>query len=155
MKSYTELVTHLYSQENLAKIEWAIGTALVGGPWKILVISGPSASGKSSMLHIVEEIFGRDGSPNDVVTQHDGLAKIYGNRVFAATNHPMITSSTDMIVTTPTSNRHSLLTYRRLMDEVKNEIDQISQACIERYLTLGAEYYEDMIRNNCFQENNK
>lgn len=170
MRSYTELVTHLYSQENLAKIEWAVGSALADGPNKKLVICGPAASGKSTMLHIVKAIFDRDGYPDNVETRHDGFPEKYGdNRIqkftaeklpptrwFIASNRPVRTKSTDMIVATPTGNRHSHLTYRRLMDEVMVEIDEISNACLDRYLEVGPRHYEDLTINNCLnQENNQ
>lgn len=158
-RSYVELTTHLYSTHNLAKIEWVIGSALADGPNKVLVIAGPPASGKSTMLKIVETIFARGFVDNNVLVMHDGFDSRFDPKIhrgFVATNRPVVAKKTDMVVTTPTGNRHSHLTYVRLMDEVKTEIDQIANACLDRYLQVGPRYYEDLSTNNCFnQENNQ
>lgn len=157
MKAYNELITRLYSQEDREKIEWAIGAALAGGPQKVLVISGPPASGKSTMLRIVESIFDREGFPDDVVVKHEGFddQPIRPSRLFVASNRPMITSSSDMIVATTTGNLHSRSEYDRLTAEVKSEMDTISNACLNQYLSMGLKYYDDLTLNNYIQENSR
>jgi hypothetical protein len=58
--AWDELVGVLYSPEELAKIEWAIG-AIVSGDSKLiqkfLVLYGSSGTGKSTVLNIIERLF--------------------------------------------------------------------------------------------------
>jgi energy-coupling factor transporter ATP-binding protein EcfA2 len=58
--SWDELVGTLYSVEQRAKIEWAIGAIVAGDASKIqkfLVLYGPAGTGKSTILNIVEKLF--------------------------------------------------------------------------------------------------
>lgn len=58
--AWDELVSHLYNDEERAKIEWAIG-AVVSGDSKRLqkfeVFYGPGGTGKSTILNIIEKLF--------------------------------------------------------------------------------------------------
>lgn len=58
--AWDELVGTLYSIEERAKIEWAIGAIVSGDSKKIqkfLVLYGPAGTGKSTILNIVEKLF--------------------------------------------------------------------------------------------------
>ena len=58
--AWDELVGTLYSVEERAKIEWAIGSIVAGDSKKIqkfLVFYGPAGSGKSTILNIIEKLF--------------------------------------------------------------------------------------------------
>lgn len=58
--AWDELVGTLYSSDERAKIEWAIGAVIAGDTKKIqkfLVLYGPPASGKSTILNIIEKLF--------------------------------------------------------------------------------------------------
>jgi len=58
--AWEELVGTLYSPEERAKIEWAIGAVLSGDSKKIqkfLVFYGPGGTGKSTVLNIVAKLF--------------------------------------------------------------------------------------------------
>lgn len=58
--AWDELVGTLYSVEERAKIEWAIGAIISGDSRKIqkfLVLYGPAGTGKSTILNIVEKLF--------------------------------------------------------------------------------------------------
>ncbi len=58
--AWDELVGTLYSVEERAKIEWVIGAIISGDSKKIqkfLVLYGPAATGKSTILNIVEKLF--------------------------------------------------------------------------------------------------
>jgi hypothetical protein len=58
--AWDELVGTLYSEEERAKIEWAIGAVIAGDSksiQKFLVFYGPPASGKSTILNIIAELF--------------------------------------------------------------------------------------------------
>jgi Family of unknown function (DUF5906) len=98
------LVGTLYNDEERAKIEWAIGSVVSGESKKIqkfLVFYGPPASGKSTILNIIQRMFegytavfdARELAGNNnsfataafksnplVAIQHDGdLSRIYDN----------------------------------------------------------------------------
>jgi len=58
--SWDELVSVLYSPEERAKIEWAIGSVLAGDSKKIqkfLVLYGPTGTGKSTILNVIKSLF--------------------------------------------------------------------------------------------------
>lgn len=58
--AWDELLEVLYSEEERAKIEWAIGAVLSGDSKRIqkfLVFYGPAGSGKSTVLSIIEKLF--------------------------------------------------------------------------------------------------
>jgi hypothetical protein len=58
--AWDELVGTLYSPEERAKIEWAIGSVLAGDSKKIqkfLVLYGPGGTGKSTVLNIIGKLF--------------------------------------------------------------------------------------------------
>lgn len=58
--AWDELVGTLYSVEERAKIEWAIGAVVAGDSKRIqkfLVFYGPAGTGKSTVLNIVEKLF--------------------------------------------------------------------------------------------------
>ena len=59
-RAWDELIGTLYSVEERAKIEWAIGAIVSGDAKKIqkfLVLYGPAGTGKSTVLNIVEKLF--------------------------------------------------------------------------------------------------
>lgn len=71
ISAWNELVGTLYSVEERAKIEWAIGSIVAGDSKKIqkfLVFYGPAGSGKSTILNILEKLF------NGYTTTFDGKA---------------------------------------------------------------------------------
>lgn len=58
--AWDELIGTLYSVEERAKIEWAIGAVVSGDSKKIqkfLVLYGPAGTGKSTILNIIEKLF--------------------------------------------------------------------------------------------------
>jgi energy-coupling factor transporter ATP-binding protein EcfA2 len=71
ISAWDELVGTLYSVEERAKIEWAIGSIVSGDSKKIqkfFVLYGPAGSGKSTILNIIQKLF--DG----YTTTFDGRA---------------------------------------------------------------------------------
>ena len=61
-EKYLELVRILYSEEELQKFEWYMGSIVAGDFPKIqkfIAITGLPGTGKSTLLNIVETVFGR------------------------------------------------------------------------------------------------
>jgi len=80
ISAWDELVGALYSVEERAKLEWAIGSIVAGDSKKIqkfLVLYGPAGSGKSTILNIIQKLF--DG----YTTTFDGKALGSNNSSFA------------------------------------------------------------------------
>lgn len=78
--AWDELVGVLYSDEERAKIEWAIGAVISGDSKKIqkfLVFYGPAGSGKSTILNVIQKLF--DG----YVATFDAKALGSSNNAFA------------------------------------------------------------------------
>lgn len=60
---YDKLMSTLYSEEDRMKLEWAIGAVVTGDAKKIqkfIVIDGIPGSGKSTVLLIIQQLFGGD-----------------------------------------------------------------------------------------------
>ena len=60
ISAWDELVGTLYSVEERAKIEWAIGAIVAGDAKRIqkfVVLYGPAGTGKSTVLNVVEKLF--------------------------------------------------------------------------------------------------
>ena len=58
--AYVELMTTLYSEKELRKIEWAIGSIIDGSSidiQKFMVFFGDAGSGKSTALNVVQKLF--------------------------------------------------------------------------------------------------
>lgn len=71
ISAWNELVGTLFSVEERAKIEWAIGSIVSGDSKKLqkfFVFYGPAGSGKSTILNIIERLF------EGYVTTFDGKA---------------------------------------------------------------------------------
>lgn len=81
--AWNELVGTLYNEEERAKIEWAIGAVVSGDSKKIqkfLVFYGPPASGKSTILNIIEKLF-------------EGYTAVFDARELAGSNNSFATSA--------------------------------------------------------------
>jgi energy-coupling factor transporter ATP-binding protein EcfA2 len=81
--AWDELIGTLYNEEERAKIEWAIGAVVSGDSkhiQKFLVFYGPPASGKSTMLNIIEKLF-------------EGYTAVFDARELAGNNNTFATSA--------------------------------------------------------------
>lgn len=61
ISAYEELISTLYSPPEREKIEWAIGSIIAGDSrhiQKFLVFYGPQGSGKSTIMNLIEKLFG-------------------------------------------------------------------------------------------------
>lgn len=90
ISAWDELVGTLYSVEERAKIEWAIGSIVTGDSKKIqkfFVFYGPAGSGKSTILNIIEKLF------EGYTTSFDGKALGRSDSNFATEvfrNNPLV-----------------------------------------------------------------
>src|SRR4051794_3281300 len=88
--AWDELVGTLYSVEERAKIEWAIGSIVAGDSKKIqkfFVFYGPAGSGKSTVLNILHKLF------EGYTTTFDGKALGRSDSTFsteAFKNNPLV-----------------------------------------------------------------
>lgn len=88
--AWDELVGTLYSVEEREKIEWAIGAVVSGDAKKIqkfLVLYGPSGTGKSTILNIIQKLF--DGYVTSFEAKALGSqANAFGTESFK--NNPLV-----------------------------------------------------------------
>jgi energy-coupling factor transporter ATP-binding protein EcfA2 len=90
ISAWDELVGTLYSVEERAKIEWAIGSIVSGDSkniQKFFVFYGPAGSGKSTILNILEKLF------EGYTTAFDGKALGRSDSSFATEafkNNPLV-----------------------------------------------------------------
>jgi hypothetical protein len=78
--AWDELIGTLYSEEERAKIEWAIGAIVAGDSKKLqkfMVFYGPGGTGKSTVLNIIQSLF--DG----YVTTFEAKALVGNNNLFS------------------------------------------------------------------------
>lgn len=75
--AYDELISVLYSPEERAKIEWAIGSIVTGESKKLqkfIVLYGESGTGKSTVLNIIQQLF-------------DGYYSVFDARALGSSNN--------------------------------------------------------------------
>lgn len=87
ISAYEELVSTLYAPEERAKFEWAIGCILAGETKKIqkfIVFHGPMGTGKSTIMNLIEDLFGGYGK-NGYCAKINAQALVGGNVGFALT----------------------------------------------------------------------
>src|SRR3954471_23413720 len=80
LPAWDELLTTLYAPEQRAKIEWAIGSIVAGDSKKIqkfMVFYGPPATGKSTILNLIQKLF------EGYTTAFDGKALGSSNSAFS------------------------------------------------------------------------
>lgn len=84
--AWDELVGTLYSEEERAKIEWAIGAIISGDSKKIqkfLVFYGSHGTGKSTIMDIVSKLFGGLTSKGGYVANFEAKALVTHGSTFA------------------------------------------------------------------------
>jgi hypothetical protein len=88
--AWDELLDTLYTPEERAKIEWAIGSVVAGASKKIekfLVFYGPGGTGKSTILKIIQKLF------EGYVVMFDAKALVGNNNSFSTAvfkDHPLV-----------------------------------------------------------------
>ncbi len=88
-KAWDELISTLYSPEERAKIEWAIGAVVSGDSKRIqkfLVLYGSAGTGKSTILNIIEKLF--EGYTATFEAKALGAGKTFAMEAFRS--NPMV-----------------------------------------------------------------
>ena len=211
--SYDTLMSTLYSEEERDKLEWAIGSILVGDSrniQKFIVLYGEGGTGKSTVLNIVQALFegycstfsAKSLASNNnqfaleqfknnplVAIQHDGnLSRIEDNAklnslishepmtvnekyksqydavfssfLFMGTNKPvMITDAKSGIIrrlidVRPTGHTLPYDVYARAKRGTTFELGAIAQHCIDKYQSMGINYYDKYKPNAMFGATN-
>lgn len=119
--AYTELMETLYDPEELKKLEWAVGSVIAGDSvWiqKMILLSGPPKSGKSTFLKIVRMLFQRYCGTIDL------KAIVSGKSNFALesiANNPLvaITDDTDLSKCLDNTMLNSLISHEPLVVDKK------------------------------------
>ena len=86
MSAYEELISLLYTDEERAKFEWAIGAIIAGDAKKIqkfLVFYGAPGTGKSTVMDIVYKLFGGLVVDGGYVATFDAKALVGNNNGFS------------------------------------------------------------------------
>jgi energy-coupling factor transporter ATP-binding protein EcfA2 len=135
--SWDELVGLLYSPDEREKIEWAIGSIVSGDSrtiQKFFVLYGPTGTGKSTVLKIIEKLF------QGYTTTFDGAALGRSNDRFAAEafrNFPLVAIQHDADLSKLEKNTtfNSLVSHEEM--PVEGKFEKIHTSRFETMLFLG------------------
>ena len=161
--AYEELVKVLYEEKDRAALEWAIGSALQAGPKKTTILYGPPASGKTTMLRIIELLFPGEsiflsldlGDHFDRTTALEvrGHQFMEFNR---APNEEETGSIPDLILVQTSGKVHTPSRYQQLVNEIYEDSDElifIASDCTETFRDLGPTHYDHVIPTHIPEEN--
>ena len=96
LSAYDELATTLYAPVERQKFEWAIGAVLAGETrqiQKFIVFHGPQGSGKSTIMDIIEKLFGGYQDEGGYCVKFDAKTLVNGSDQFsldAFANSPLV-----------------------------------------------------------------
>ena len=115
--AWDEIVGTLYSEEERAKIEWAIGAIVSGDSKRIqkfMVLYGPAGSGKSTILNVINKMF------QGYVTTFDAKALGSNNNSFATEafkSNPLVAIQHDGDLSRITDNTklNSIVSHEEMM----------------------------------------
>jgi energy-coupling factor transporter ATP-binding protein EcfA2 len=138
ISAWDELVGTLYSVEERAKIEWAIGSIVAGDSKKLqkfFVFYGPAGSGKSTILNILHKLF--DG----YTTTFDGKALGRSDGTFsteAFKNNPLVAIQHDGDLSRLEDNTrlNSIVSHEQMMMNEKYKPSYTSRS--EALLFIGS-----------------
>lgn len=86
ISAYEEMMSTLYDPEERKKFEWAIGSIIAGDSKKIqkfIVFYGPMGSGKSTVMNLIENLFGRYDKNKGYCAKINAKALVGSNVGFA------------------------------------------------------------------------
>ena len=128
---YDELMSTLYDPENRRKIEWAVGSIFTGDSkhiQKFIVFYGEAGSGKSTVLNIIQRLFGqkKKGDPDRYWSTFDAKELGDSRKDFALEpfkNNPLIAIQHDGDLSKIEDNTrlNSLVSHETQEINVKNE----------------------------------
>lgn len=138
--AYTELMTTLYDEDELKKLEWAVGSVISGDSrWiqKMIVLSGPPKSGKSTFLKIVRALFGPYCGTVDL------KAIVTGKSDFALesiANNPLVavTDDTDLSKCIDNTMLNSLISHEPLV--VNKKYTNLYTQSFQTFIFAGSNY---------------
>ena len=131
--AYEELISTLYEPNERAKIEWAIGSIIAGESktiQKFLVFYGPKGSGKSTILNIVEDLFGGYiDEDNGYCSKFDAKGLMNGNDQFV-----LEAFKNNSVVAIDHDTNLSRIEDNSLMNKiVSHEMIRINEKFVKRY----------------------
>jgi len=145
LHAWDEMLETFYDDEDRLKIEWAVGSILCDGPKKTLIFFGAAATGKSTVLRIINKVFSEnltDGKTlTDVSLQHDGFRKIANKHIFAASN--VFPTDLGVMVVQSTGNTIPFEIYKGFMKTIEDAHTEIADQCKYVYQNLGPDYYDN------------
>lgn len=138
--AYTELMTTLYDPDELKKIEWSIGCIVSGESTKtqkMLVISGPPKSGKSTLIKIIRMLFGPYCGTVDL------KAIVNGKSSFALESlgdNPLVavTDDTDLSKCIDNTTLNSIISHEPLV--VNKKYTSLYTQTFQTFLISGTNY---------------
>src|ERR1700742_4597675 len=86
ISAYDELMSHLYSPEDRAKFEWAIGAVFAGAAkniQKFIVFYGSGGTGKSTVMDLISKLLGGKVKDGGYVAHFDAQALTGNNGAFS------------------------------------------------------------------------
>jgi energy-coupling factor transporter ATP-binding protein EcfA2 len=158
--AYEELAGFLLDQENRENLEWAIGSAVLEGPKKTVVLFGPPASGKTTFLKIIERLF--PGVSVAIATQDADAVEVKNGYTFMAANRAPnfeeLRSTPDVILVGMSGRTFGQARYEQLVNEIYEtdyELRFIAHDCARRFMAMGSTYFDHVIDDTIPEENDK
>ncbi|AWN05919.1 helicase [Streptomyces phage CricKo] len=154
--SWNELLGVLLEDEDRKKIEWAIGAIIAGGPTKMLVITGPEKSGKSSILTLMERVIEmhREEDSLPVAVRRSGASDPDMDRfMLIEDNRPGLAERwfkiPERIIEVPTTGHTlTLNNFYLLAGFISSHMGAIATRCLATYRELGPNHYDTVRENN-------
>ena len=135
--AYDEIMSTLYSEENRAKLEWAIGSIIAGDSiniQKFIVLYGEQGSGKSTVLKIIEKLFQGYYSTFDAKalgsTTNQFAAEVFRNDPLVAIQH-----DGDLSGLSDNTKINSIVSHENMVINVKHKSAYTSKICA--FLFMG------------------
>lgn len=128
-EAYEKIISTLYNPEERAKIEWAIGSIVAGDSidiQKFLVFYGKPGSGKSTILHIIEQLFSNKQQHTSYYTTFEAKALGSNSNQFSAEvfrNGPLVAIQHDGDLSKIEDNTklNSIISHEKMPLNIKNQ----------------------------------
>lgn len=146
-KAYNELIDLLLSEEDREKFEWSIGAVLADGPPNVVVVMGPTGTGKSSLLKVIRKtVLSPDngGITPRVAFLHSMTELTYfhdATYTFVEVNASPGDTVSNVVSIETTGNLVPVNKHYVLMRQIDSELPMIADRCYNIYTSLGENYY--------------